>query len=618
MTKEIEHIDIKTIKDPSVVKGLKRESLALLCQDIRQEIIRATSEYGGHLSSNLGVVELTVALHRNFDFPKDKLILDVSHQSYTHKILTGRSLDNLNSKEGVSGFMRMDESEYDCYESGHSSTSLSAAEGFAVARDIKKEDYYIVPVIGDGSLVNGLSFEALNHIAGRFGKMIIVINDNDMSISRPVGGFGRFFRRISTAKGYNSFKNKYKNALEKNAVGRWFYRCSYSLKNGIKRLLVPFTLYDNLGFTYMGPYDGHDIKMLDKAFKRAKNATKTVIFHVYTTKGKGYEPAETDKTGYWHGVTPFEIETGKPKNQHPDYCSWPHLVGDIVKDQMRKHDNALLICPGMIKGSHLEDAFEAYPDRCIDVGIAEEHALTMAGATYLAGMHPIACVYSTFLQRAYDEILHDCARMGVDMTLLIDRAGLVGKDGETHMGIYDEAYLKSIPGANLYMPSTTQEMRGLIEYSMEKGHGIVAIRYPHTLFKCKENDGTSFEVKPWVKLENVKKSNEAVIAVGPKGRELLNALKEKGYQGEMIMAVKLLPLSDDVDEIVKMDKVYVYDSYGTESGFVETLKAALMEKGFKGLIKTFAVPNVYVQHATIAEQEKEFGLDIDSVIKQIL
>ena len=618
MAKEIEHIDIKTIKDPSVVKGLKRESLALLCQDIRQEIIRATSEYGGHLSSNLGVVELTVALHRNFDFPKDKLILDVSHQSYTHKILTGRSLENLNSKDGVSGFMRMDESEYDCYESGHSSTSLSAAEGFAVARDIKKEDYYIVPVIGDGSLVNGLSFEALNHIAGRFGKMIIVINDNDMSISRPVGGFGRFFRRISTAKGYNSFKNKYKNALEKNAVGRWFYRCSYSLKNGIKRLLVPFTLFDNLGFTYMGPFDGHDIKMLDKAFKRAKNATKTVIFHVYTTKGKGYEPAEMDKTGYWHGVTPFEIETGKPKNQHPDYCSWPHLVGDLVKTEMKKHDDALLICPGMIKGSHLEDAFEAFPERCIDVGIAEEHALTMAGASYLAGMHPIACVYSTFLQRAYDEILHDCARMNVDMTLLIDRAGLVGKDGETHMGIYDEAYLKSIPGANLYMPSNTQELRGLIEYSMEKGHGIVAIRYPHTLFKCKENDGASWEVKPWVKLANVKNPSEAVIAVGPKGRDLLNALKEKGYQGEMIVAVKLLPLSDDVDEIVKMDKIFVYDSYGTEAGFVETLKAALMDKGFKGSIKAFAVPNVYVQHATIAEQEEEFGLDIDSVIKQIL
>jgi len=619
MSKKVEHIDIKSIKDPSVVKTLNRESLKLLCEDIRQEIIRATSEFGGHLSSNLGVVELTVALHRNFDFPKDKLILDVSHQSYTHKILTGRSLENLNSKDGVSGFMRMDESEYDCYESGHSSTSLSAAEGFAIARDIKKEDFYIVPVIGDGSLVNGLSFEALNHIAGRFGKMIIVINDNDMSISRPVGGLGKFFRRISTARGYNSFKERYKNALEKNAVGRWFYRFSYAIKNGIKRILVPLTLFDNLGFTYMGPYDGHDIKMLDKAFKRAKNATKTVIMHVYTTKGKGYKPAEKDKTGYWHGVTPFDVETGDPKIQHPDFCSWPHLVGDIVKMEMEKHDDALLICPGMAKGSHLEGSFESYPDRCVDVGIAEEHALTMAGASNLAGMHPIVCVYSTFLQRAYDELLHDCARMNVDMTLLIDRAGLVGKDGETHMGIYDEAYLKSIPGTKLYMPSTPQEMRGVIDYSMEKGHGIVGIRYPHTLFKCKDNDGSGIEVKPWVNLQNVKKCNEAVIAVGPKGRELLYALSENGYDGQLTIAIRLLPLPEiEIDEIVKMDKIYIYDSYGTEKGFAESLSAALMNKGFKGTLKVFAVPNTYVQHATISEQEKEFGLDIESVSKQIL
>ena len=612
---------IEKIKSPADVKKMDTESLAALAGEIRTALLNKISKCGGHLAPNLGFVEGTIALHYVFDSPKDKIVYDVSHQSYTHKILTGRAEAFLNPDKywSVTGYTEPCESEHDQFMVGHTSTSVSLALGLATARDVLGEKGNVIAVIGDGSLVNGLSFEALNHIAGRFGKMIIVINDNDMSISRPVGGLGKFFRRISTARGYNSFKERYKNALEKNAVGRWFYRFSYAIKNGIKRILVPLTLFDNLGFTYMGPYDGHDIKMLDKAFKRAKNATKTVIMHVYTTKGKGYEPAEKDKTGYWHGVTPFEIETGNPKIQHPDFCSWPHLVGDLVKIEMEKHDDALLICPGMIKGSHLEGSFEAFPDRCVDVGIAEEHALTMAGASNLAGMHPIVCVYSTFLQRAYDELLHDCARMNVDMTLLIDRAGLVGKDGETHMGIYDEAYLKSIPGTKLYMPSTTQEMRGIIEYSMEKGHGIIGIRYPHTLFKCKENDGNGFGVKPWINLQNVKKRNEAVIAVGPKGRELLTTLLEKGYDGQLTVAFRLLPLPDaEIDEIVKMDKIFIYDSYGTEKGFAESLSAALLDKGFKGTLKVFAVPNTYVQHATISEQEKEFGLDIGTVSEQIL
>lgn len=617
MKEKIERIDIKSIKDPTFVKNLGYKSLTVLCHDLRNEIIDAVSKHGGHLSSNLGVVELTVALHRNFDFPKDKLIFDVSHQCYTHKLLTGRSLENLNAKDFCSGFVRPEESEYDTFGAGHSSTSLSVAEGFATVRDLKKEDNYIVALIGDSSLVNGLSFEALNHISGRLQKFIIVVNDNDMSISRPVGGLGKFFRGISTAKSYNRFKTGYRKLLYSNAPGRAIYRFSRALKDKIKRTLVPLTLFDGLGFTYMGPYDGHDIKALDKAFKRAKNSTKSVVLHVITQKGKGFEPAEKDHTGYWHGATPFNKETGEPLNIHPTTVSWPHVVGDLVKEEMGKHQDSLLICPAMIKGSHLEGAFEAYPERSIDVGIAEEHALTMAGATSAAGYHPIVCVYSTFLQRAYDELLHDCARPGTDLTLLIDRAGLVGKDGDTHMGIYDEAFLKSIPGVNLYMPSTLEELKSIISFSMEKGNGITAIRYPHTLMPKKECIET-IEIKPWISVSEGT-SKEAVIVVGPKGRDLLYKLQENGYGGKLIQAFKLLPIDlSNAKTLSDYEKVTVFDSYGTKNGFSEALASSLVEAGFKGEFKSYSVPNTYVQHSTITEQEKDFGLDVETVLKEIL
>ena len=467
MVKDIEHIDISDIKDPAFVKNLDYKGLDVLCSDIREEIIKETSIYGGHLSSNLGVVELTVALHRSFDFPKDKLIFDVGHQCYAHKILTGRHLEHLNEKGFVSGYQKIGESEYDCYEAGHSSTSLSAAEAFAIARDQKKEKYDVVALIGDGSIVNGLSFEALNDIGSRNHKVIIVLNDNDMSISKPTGGLGRFFRSISTQKAYNKFKQGYKRVMLRTTLGKKLYSISYALKSSLKRRLVPITMFDNMGFTYMGPYDGHNIKVLERAFKKAKVATKSVVLHVYTTKGRGYTYAEKDTSGYWHGVTPFDIETGQPKNLHPGQISWSHYFSDLTNEIMAKFPETELIVPATLKGSGLEQAFRLFPNRCIDVGIAEEHAVTMAGALALNGLHPIVVIYSTFLQRAYDEISHDCARLNVNMTILVDRAGLVGSNGETHQGIYDEAFLKSIPGVVVTMPSDQSEAKALYHQSLD-------------------------------------------------------------------------------------------------------------------------------------------------------
>lgn len=620
MANKIERIDIKAIKDPSIVKKMSYSSLALLCHDIRKEIITETSLYGGHLASNLGVVELTVALYRNFDFPKDKLIFDVGHQCYTHKILSGRSLDHLRCANGVSGFERRNESVYDCYEAGHSGTSLSAAEGFAIARDLHKENYDIVDVIGDSSIVNGLSFEALNNLGSRKNKVIIILNDNDMSISRPVGGLGNFFRKISTDKLYNKAKKAYQRAMWRGPLGRRIYNFNYNLKNDIKAALVPTTMFDNMGFTYIGPIDGHDLKALDKALARAKTATKSVVVHVYTIKGKGYKPAEDDKSGYWHGVTPFEIETGDAKVQHPSFMSWSHYFGFLTVEMMTSHPETVLVCPAMIKGSHLEEAFQKFPERCFDVGINEEHALTLSGALSINGFHPIVSVYSTFLQRAYDEISHDCARMGTDLTLLIDRAGFVGADGSTHMGIYDEAFLKSIPNITLAMPSSRAEGKALYLTSLEKGHGVFAIRYPHTLSNLlAPTPSLNLPYGKWRELLPAKGKKVAVLGVGPLGLELYEKLLENGYEGAFINPLYLFPMDlVGVESLLSCQTVYVYDPYGTKDGFAESLAAALAEKGFKGQLVLKAIPNVFVHHDTIDNQLALYHLTVEDALSEIL
>lgn len=620
MAKKIERIDIKSIKDPKFVKELNYPSLALLCHDIRQEIIHATSTYGGHLASNLGVVELTVALYRNFDFPKDKLIFDVGHQCYAHKILSGRSLEHLRQVDGPSGFERRNESVYDCYEAGHSGTALSAAEGFAIARDLKKENYDIIAFVGDSSIVNGLSFEALNNLGSRKDKVIVILNDNDMSISRPVGGLGTFFRKISTDRLYNKAKKAYQRAMWRGAIGRRIYSFNYNLKNDIKAALVPTTMFDNMGFTYIGPVDGHNLKALDKAMKSAKNATKSVVVHVYTIKGKGYKPAEDDKSGYWHGVTPFEIDSGDAKCQHPGYQSWSHYFGSLTAEMMGQHPETVLICPAMIKGSHLEEAFLTYPERSFDVGINEEHALTMAGALSLNGFHPIVSVYSTFLQRAYDQLSHDCARLGSDLTLLVDRAGFVGADGSTHMGLYDEAFLKSIPNVTLSMPSTVSEARYLYAASLEKGRGVFAIRYPHTLMNLLAPiPSLSLPYGKWRDLTPTSSAEVAVLGIGPLGLDLYEALLRGGYKGRFINPLYLFPLdAESAKSLLNAKLVYVYDPYATVNGFGESLASFLAQNGFQGKVVIKAAPNVFVHHDTIDGQLLSYHLRLEDALKDIL
>ena len=618
MSDKHERIDVSTIKDPSFLKGLSYKQLDMLSEDIRKELLRAVSTYGGHLSSNLGDVEITIALHRSFDFSKDKLIFDVGHQSYTHKILTGRSLEHLNKPGHTQGFQKIAESPYDPYEAGHSSNSISAAEGFAIARDLKGEKFDVVAFIGDSSIVNGLAFEGLNDVSARGHKIIIILNDNEMSISKSVGGMGKFFRRISSAKGYNRLKRGYQNVLERNALGRKIYNLSYKIKSAVKRRLVPLNLFDNLGFTYMGPYDGHDIKKLEKALKRAKSASKSVVLHVKTIKGKGYPFAEKDTTGYWHGVTPFDLETGKPKKMYPDSISYSHFFADYTAEMMEKHQNAFLLVPATGRGSGLEKPFSMFKDRCIDVGIAEEHCLTLAGSLYLNGYHPIVSIYSTFLQRAYDELSHDCARLNANMTLLIDRAGLVGKNGDTHQGIYDVAYLKSIPHVTVTMASSKSIAAKLYEQSFEENKGIFCIRLSREhVGKDEEIEDIKLDYLRFLTLQEGSKE-VAVMGIGPAGRELYKLVANEKLDLTYIDPIYLYPIADEaVKGLLGYKNILIYDAYSTKEGFADSLSAKLMELGYKGNIIVKAVPSEFIASDSLANQRSLGKLNPEEMLPLI-
>lgn len=615
--KQIRHFELSKIENPKFLKDLSFEELNVLAADIREEILRVTSIYGGHLSSNLGVVELTIALNRVFDFANDKIIFDVGHQCYTYKILTGRKLDGLRTSSGVSGFQKRNESLYDCYEAGHSSTSISAANGMAIARDLKHEKYNVVAFIGDGSISSGLSMEALNNLASSNHKVIIVLNDNGMSISKPTGGMGKMFARISSAAGYNRMKKVYKNWLFRTKFGKKFYSFTAKIKNFIKRLLVSQTVFDSLGLTYIGPVDGHNIKAIEKGLKRAKNTSKSVVIHACTLKGKGYKMAENDQDGYWHGVTPFELETGDPKIKHPGYQSWSHVFGDLSLDMLEKHQNAFLIVPGTMNGASMCEVFKKYPERTMDVGIAEEHAVTMASGLSIDGYHPIISIYSTFMQRAYDEISHDLARMNCDSTFLVDRSGLVGADGETHQGIYDVAFLNSIPNVCIAMPSCLEEAKMLYEESFNN-HGPFFIRICRSMVEKKECiDFINIPFGNWIKLID-NKSDIAIVGVGPLLRELQKMIQEEKLNVDLFNAIYIEPISDlIISQLEHYQTIVVYDPYSTQEGLCSILLNKLSARRFKGLFLPFCVKKEFVHQASINEQLEKYNLLPKQIVDEI-
>ena len=608
--KVIRRININEIKDPTFLAGLSYKELDALSKDINDYIVDVTSINGGHLSSNLGVIDATISLCRSFDFTKDKIIFDVGHQCYTYKILTGRSLERLRQKDGVCGFQRMDESPYDHFEAGHSSTSIAVANGMAVARDLNGEKYDIIAFVGDSSIANGLSFEALNDVAMQKHKVIIVLNDNDMSISYPVGGLSRLFRKYGTSSFYTKSKTFFRKILCWNGFGRWIYSVGSKFKNWIKIHVLRTNLFDNLGYALIGPIDGHDIKAMEKAFSKAKKLNKSVIVHIKTIKGKGYDFAEDDKKGDWHGVGPFDKETGK--SLKPETLCWPELYSNLLLEAMKVNEKIVAIVPGTGVGSYIDKIHDQFPKRTIDVGIAEEYAVTMAGGLSASGFHPVVSIYSTFLQRAYDEISHDIARPKLNATLLIDRAGLVGNDGTSHQGIYDESFLIGIPNTVIAMASHPGQSKSLLEESFNN-HGVFALRYPK--YDCPEEFAE--EKLPFGKWKlELSGKDVAIVAVGPEVEELKSLLKGKNVT--LLNAIYQKPLDMDwVNKLLSYQKIIIYDAYSVMAGFPQFLAAELMSKGYKGEVIIKAIPDTFVKHASVKEQKAEFGLLSEDIVKLV-
>lgn len=606
----MEEINVKTINDPKFLKTLSYKELNLLCANIREEIINATSVNGGHVASNLGVVELTVALHRTFDFSKDKLLLDVGHQCYTHKILTGRSLDKLRKKDGISGFQKRNESIYDCFEAGHSSTSISTALGMAVARDLNKENYDIVAVIGDGSVTSGLAFEGLNNLGHLNNKVIIVLNDNDMSISKPTGGFARFLQRIRTSVSYNRKKKSYQRFMCKTRFGLWLYNISSHIKNTFKKMFLSSNIFDTMGFAYIGPIDGHNIKAMEKALKQAQKASRSVVIHMQTIKGKGYKYSEEDHLGIWHGVPPFDKDTGIFKCNQA--TCWSQAIANDLDEILAKNEKTVLINPAMVQGSCLNEVFKKYKGRTFDVGICEEHAFTMASGLALSGYHPIISIYSTFMQRAYDEIQQDLARMNLNVTITIDRAGLVGADGETHQGIFDEAMLYTIPNTVITMPSNNEEAKILLNESLNN-HGTFAIRFPKAKICSANNNVLSFNFGEWLKVTNTK-SNDVIVSFGP----IINDLKEQISNIDIINAIYQKPILDDnIKHILNYKRVILYNPYGTIDGFINNFIEKLTLYNYRGVIKVVAIKQDFIKASSQIEQMVDTHVAIEDLIKVI-
>lgn len=614
--KEIKHIDIENITSPEFLKDLSYKELDVLSDDIRDYIIDKVSKNGGHLSANLGSIDATIALCRNFEFTKDKIVYDVGHQCYTYKILTGRKLDTLRKKDGISGFQKMDESPYDHFEAGHSSTSISVVSGMAIARDLKKEKYDVVAFIGDSSIQNGLAFEALNNIVQTNHKVIIVLNDNGMSISQPVGGLSKLFRKLSGSSFYLKSKNFMRRVFFKTRFGMWIWVKFTKIKNWFKRKVINLNVFDALGFDYIGPVDGHYIRHMDKALKRAKKSPKSVVLHIKTIKGKGYSYAEEDVEGDWHGVGKFNKETGEIATKDA-VVSWSEQYKFLLKDEMSINENVVTIVPATGHGSDLDSLFTSFPTRMIDVGIAEEHAFTLAGGLAVSGIHPVVSIYSTFMQRGYDELFHDVARMKLDMTILIDRAGLVGSDGDTHQGVYDEAFLYTIPNVTIAMASRSNEALSLMKESMCH-HGVFAIRYPRESFHSNTDEVKKIPYGSWkTELETFSKE-VAIVSVGPITVKLKDKLVELDKKVTLFNAIYVKPFDEiRAKELLKYKKVIIYNAYATKEGFANALVAYLMSKSYDGEVVIKTVPTEFIKQATIDEQREEFGLRIDEIIDLI-
>lgn len=603
---------IKKIKDINL-KELSSEELNNLSDEIREYIIKACSINGGHLASNLGVVELTIALHRFFDFPKDKLIFDVGHQCYTHKVLTGRSLLRLRKEDGVGGFQKRQESEYDPFDAGHSSTSISAAMGMAVERDLKGEKYDVIAVIGDASIANGMAFEALNNLVHFNHKIIIIINDNNMSISNSTGALHDFLQKIRLSTKYTRFKHRYQQRLAKNFFTKFIFKVSRRIKNCFKKLLLRNNIFEMFGCYYIGNVNGHDFSDLKRAFNKAKKIDSSVVIHVSTIKGKGYEYIEENNVSSWHSVKPFDVETGNYKATKKDgEYTWSEIYADFLKEEIET-GNSILINPATMVGSKIQKIYENHKNKVFDVGISEEHALTFAAGFSAFNSHSYVSIYSSFMQRAYDQINHDIARLNLPVTLLIDRSGLVGEDGETHQGIFDESFLLNMPNMSVCMAKDYAQAKSLFLLSKTYEHPL-AIRYPLGSIRKDVIEDENIEFGKWIVEHKGTNKKVCVITFGPKTDLLLN----ENLDITLINAVFQSPLDEEcLKSLLDYENIIIYDAYAIKEGFCYHVLAKLTEYNYKNNVKMFAIKNQFITKATIEKQEIYSNADINSVLNYI-
>lgn len=612
---------LNKINSPEDLKNLNAKDLRLLSEEIRKYIINTVSETGGHLASNLGVVELSVALHRVFNSPEDKIIWDVGHQAYIHKLLTGRreELKTLRTYGGLSGFPKRSESEHDAFETGHSSTSISAALGLAKARDLAGEDSNVLAVIGDGALTGGMAFEALNHAGDFPTRLIVILNDNNMSISSNIGGMANYLSKIRTVPAYFKFKAQMENALKKiPLLGKPIFNSAEKLKNWFKYLLVPGIIFEELGFKYLGPIDGHDIQNLEYVLKRAKSYNGyPVLIHVITTKGKGYEMAENEPEKY-HGVSPFDIESGKSKSKS-NGRSYSAVFGDWITEAALKDKRIAAVTAAMPEGTGLSKFSKLYKDRFFDVGIAEQHAVTFSAGLAAGGFKPYFAVYSTFLQRAYDQIVHDVCMQSLPVTFAIDRAGIVGADGETHHGVFDISYLRHMPNITIMSPKDGKDLEKMLELSRSLSHPC-AIRYP----RGNENNFTEYDT-PVVfgKSELMcKGTSGAIIAEGRMVSTAYHAcqlLAQKGIHMTLLNLRFIKPL--DQDALLELanthNNIFTIEDGVKAGGMGSSILEFYNDKKINVNIEILAFDDKFITHGEIDELHKLQQMDPESIARRI-
>lgn len=613
---------LERIQKENDIKQLNEEELVVLADEIRQFLIEKVSKTGGHLASNLGVVELTMAMHLVFDLPKDKIIWDVGHQSYAHKILTGRreGFDTLRTYGGMSGFPKRKESPCDAFDTGHSSTSISAGLGYVEARDMQDEDYHVISVIGDGSLTGGMAYEALNNASHLKKNFIIVLNDNHMSISENVGGMSKYLARIRTGDFYNGLKKSVTNVLHQvPGIGDSMIEKIRRTKSSIKQLVVPGMFFEDMGITYLGPIQGHDIHGLCDAFREATKINGPVLLHVLTKKGKGYEPAENEPSKF-HGVAPFDIATGevlatKEKDTYTD------VFGKVMCDEASRNEKIAAITAAMADGTGLAKFRKLYPKQFFDVGIAEAHAVTFAAGLAAGGVKPVFAVYSSFLQRAYDQIIHDVALQNLPVVFAIDRAGLVGSDGETHQGVFDLSFLSHIPNMTVMAPKHKWELADMVRFALQF-EGPIAVRYP----RGTAYDGFEEYREPIVygKSEMIYEEKEiALLSVGHMFEETVKVyenLKNEGYSCSLVNARFVKPVDGEmIERLAKNHKlIAVIEENVQTGGFGEHVLEYVSRNHLDVRVVPMALPDYYVEHGNVNVLRKETMTDSQSLTQRVV